>query len=384
MVGHAMTVAEPSFTVGIEEEYLLVDRDTRNLAVDPPVDLMRAYEDKLEGRVTAEFLRSQVEVGTRVCKTLGEARTELVELRSTVADVAGRFNLAPIAASTHPFADWHVQRRTEKERYSDLERDLQSVARRLLICGMHVHVCIEDEDMRIDLMNQIGYFLPHLLALSTSSPFWQGENTGLMSYRLTVFDALPRTGLPDRFDSFGQFERFVSRLVSAGLIEDASKIWWDVRPSAKFPTLEMRSTDICTRLDDALTVAAMYLCFLRLLYRLRRRNQRWRVYPRTFVLENRWRAQRYGPTSTLVDFGIGEQVPYPELLDEIIELLREDAEAIGCVAEVEHARDIVARGTSAQRQITVYQQALATGADQADALKSVVDWLIDETARGLE
>ena len=205
-----------------------------------------------------------------------------------------------------------------------------------------------------------------------------------MSYRLTVFDALPRTGLPDRFDSFGQFERFVSRLVSAGLIEDASKIWWDVRPSAKFPTLEMRSTDICTRLDDALTVAAMYLCFLRLLYRLRRRNQRWRVYPRTFVLENRWRAQRYGPTSTLVDFGIGEQVPYPELLDEIIELLREDAEAIGCVAEVEHARDIVARGTSAQRQITVYQQALATGADQADALKSVVDWLIDETARGLD
>ena len=379
-----MTVAEPSFTVGIEEEYLLVDRDTRNLAVDPPVDLMRAYEDKLEGRVTAEFLRSQVEVGTRVCKTLGEARTELVELRSTVADVAGRFNLAPIAASTHPFADWHVQRRTEKERYSDLERDLQSVARRLLICGMHVHVCIEDEDMRIDLMNQIGYFLPHLLALSTSSPFWQGENTGLMSYRLTVFDALPRTGLPDRFDSFGQFERFVSRLVSAGLIEDASKIWWDVRPSAKFPTLEMRSTDICTRLDDALTVAAMYLCFLRLLYRLRRRNQRWRVYPRTFVLENRWRAQRYGPTSTLVDFGIGEQVPYPELLDEIIELLREDAEAIGCVAEVEHARDIVARGTSAQRQITVYQPALATGADQADALKSVVDWLIDETARGLD
>ena len=384
MVGYAMTVAEPSFTVGIEEEYLLVDRDTRNLAVDPPVDLMRAYEDKLEGRVTAEFLRSQVEVGTRVCKTLGEARTELVELRSTVAEVAGRFNLAPIAASTHPFADWHVQRRTEKERYSDLERDLQSVARRLLICGMHVHVCIEDEDMRIDLMNQIGYFLPHLLALSTSSPFWQGENTGLMSYRLTVFDALPRTGLPDRFESFGQFERFVSRLVSAGLIEDASKIWWDVRPSAKFPTLEMRSTDICTRLDDALTVAAMYLCFLRLLYRLRRRNQRWRIYPRTFVLENRWRAQRYGPTSTLVDFGIGEQVPYPELLDEIIELLRDDAEALGCVAEVEHARDIVARGTSAQRQITVYQQALATGADQADALKSVVDWLIDETARGLD
>ena len=256
-----MTASEPSFTIGIEEEYLLVDRDTRNLAVDPPVELMRAYEDRLGSRVTAEFLRSQVEVGTSVCKSLGQARTELGELRSIVAEVAGRFDLAPIAASTHPFADWHVQRRTEKERYSALERDLQSVARRLLICGMHVHVCIEDEDVRIDLMNQVSYFLPHLLALSTSSPFWQGENTGLMSYRVTVFDALPRTGLPDPFDSYGQYERFVGRLVNAGLIEDASKIWWDVRPSAKFPTLEMRSTDICTRLDDAITIAAMYACF---------------------------------------------------------------------------------------------------------------------------
>ena len=316
-----MTASEPSFTIGIEEEYLLVDRDTRNLAVDPPVELMRAYEDRLGSRVTAEFLRSQVEVGTSVCKSLGQARTELGELRSIVAEVAGRFDLAPIAASTHPFADWHVQRRTEKERYSALERDLQSVARRLLICGTHVHVCIEDEDVRIDLMNQVSYFLPHLLALSTSSPFWQGENTGLMSYRVTVFDALPRTGLPDPFDSYGQYERFVGRLVNAGLIEDASKIWWDVRPSAKFPTLEMRSTDICTRLDDAITIAAMYACFLRMLYRLRGRNQRWRVYPRTLVLENRWRAQRYGPTSTLVDFGIGKQVPYADLLDEIIELL---------------------------------------------------------------
>ena len=379
-----MAVNEPSFTVGIEEEYLLVDRETRDLAVDPPTDLMRAYEEKLEDRVTAEFLRSQVEVGTRVCQTLGQARAELAELRSTVAEVAGQFDLAPIAASTHPFADWHVQQRTEKERYSDLERDLQSVARRLLICGMHVHVCIDDEDLRVDLMNQIVYFLPHLLALSTSSPFWQGENTGLMSYRLTVFDALPRTGLPDSFESFGQYERFVGRLVNAGLIEDASKIWWDVRPSAKFPTLEMRSTDICTRLDDAMTIAAMYLCFLRMLFRLRRMNQRWRIYPQTLVLENRWRAQRYGPTSTLVDFGLGEQVPYPELLDEIVELLREDAEAFGCVREVEHARDIVDRGTSAQHQVATYERAIASGADQEEALKLVVDWLIDETVRGVD
>ena len=379
-----MAVSEPSFTIGIEEEYLLVDRRSRDLAVDPPAELMRVFQDRLAGRVTPEFLRSQVEIGTRVCRTLGEARAELVELRRTIAEVAAGYALAPIAASTHPFADWHVQQRTDKDRYDELERDMQSVARRLLICGMHVHVCIEDEDLRIDLMNQVGYFLPHLLALSTSSPFWQGEDTGLMSYRLTVFDSLPRTGLPDPFESWGQYERFVARLVGAGLIEDATKIWWDVRPSARFPTLEMRTSDVCTRLDDAVTVAAFYLCFLRMLYRLRRANQRWRVYPRTFVLENRWRAQRYGPTATLVDFGIGEQVPYVELLDEIIELLREDAEAVGCTAELDHARAIVARGTSAQSQRAVFARARRDGADDREALVAVVDWLVEETLHGLE
>ena len=345
---------------------------------------MRKYEARLGSRVTAEFLRSQVEVGTRVCRSVGEARGELAELRSTVAEVADQYDLAPIAASTHPFADWHVQQRTEKDRYSDLERDLQSVARRLLICGMHVHVCIDDEDMRTDLMNQIVYFLPHLLALSTSSPFWQGEDTGLMSYRLTVFDALPRTGLPDPFDSYGQYERFVRRLVNAGLIEDATKIWWDVRPSAKFPTLEMRSTDVCTRLDDAITIAAMYQCFLRLLFRLRRNNQRWRIYPRTLVLENRWLAQRYGPTGNLVDFGLGEQVPFADLIDEVIDLLREDADALGCIREVEHARDIVARGTSAQHQVEIYNRSIASGADVNEALQAVVDWLVEETVHGID
>ncbi len=379
-----MLISEPSFTIGIEEEYLLVDRQSRDLAVDPPAELMQLFQEKLAGRVTPEFLRSQVEVGTKVCRTPGEARAELVELRKTIAEIADRYALAPIAASTHPFADWRVQQRTDKDRYDDLERDLQSAARRLLICGMHIHVCIEDEDLRIDLMNQVSYFLPHLLALSTSSPFWRGEDTGLMSYRLTVFDALPRTGLPDLFDSYGQYESFVARLVSADLIEDASKIWWDVRPSAKFPTLEMRTTDICTRLDDAITIAALYLCFLRMLYRLRRVNQRWRVYPRTFILENRWRAQRYGPTATLVDFGIGEQVPYVALLDEIIELLREDAEAIGCAGELEHARAIIERGTSAQSQRTVYARARQAGADDREALVAVVDWLIEETMHDLE
>ncbi len=263
-----MTIPKPSFTMGIEEEYLLVELGSRDLASDPPPELLAQCEDRLGDRVTAEFMRSQIEVGTRVCNNIGEARGELQELRGTVAEVAGQYGLAPIAASTHPFAQWRQQSHTDKERYDDLANALQANARRLLISGMHVHVAIEPEDMRIDLMNQATYFLPHLLALSTSSPFWGGENTGLMSYRLTVFDALPRTGVPERFDSFGEYERLVNRLVSAGVIEDGTKIWWDMRPSARYPTLEMRITDICTALEDTLTIAALYQSLLGMLHRL--------------------------------------------------------------------------------------------------------------------
>ena len=379
-----MSISEPSFTIGIEEEYLLVDRQSRDLAAEPPPSMMRECEELLSGQVMPEFLKAQIEVGTRVCSGIAEAREDLRQLRATVAKVAENHGLAPIAASTHPFAQWTEQRHTEKERYFALARDLQALARRLLICGMHVHVGIEDEDLRIDLMNQVGYFLPHLLALSTSSPFWRGQNTGLMSYRLCVFDSLPRTGLPDRFESFGEYQRLVSQMVGAGLIEDATKLWWDIRPSARFPTLEMRMTDICTRLEDGITLAALYQCLLRALFRLRKQNQRWRIYPRSLVQENRWLAQRYGLTRELVDFGKGEKVPYADLLEEIIKLVREDAEALNCVAEVEHARDILARGTSAQAQLAVYERAIAAGADEAEALRAVVDMLIEETVLGLE
>ena len=369
--------------MGIEEEYLLVDRQTRDLATNPPAELLAECEARLGPRVTAEFMRSQIEVGTRVCAHVGEARGELQELRGTVAEVATQFGLAPIAASTHPFAHWSQQSHTAKERYDDLARALQATARRLLISGMHVHVAVESEDMRIDLMNQATYFLPHLLALSTSSPFWGGENTGLMSYRLTVFDALPRTGVPERFDSYGEYERLVNRLVGAGVIEDGTKIWWDMRPSARFPTLEMRMTDICTNLEDTLTIAALYQCILAMLYRLRTGNQRWRIYPLICVNENRWRAQRYGITDTMIDFGLGEQVPYGDLLGEIIDMVAPDAEALGCAEEVHHAREILARGTSAQYQIRIHDEALAGGADKAEALSQVVDWLIAETVRDL-
>ena len=379
-----MAIAAPAFTVGIEEEYLLVDLETRDLASDPPASMMAECEKLLEGQVSPELMRAQVEVGTRPFKTVREARADLAHLRATVAQAAARHGLAPIAASTHPFARWQDQQHVAKERYEVIARDLQGVARRLLICGMHVHVGIADDDLRIDLLNQMAYFLPHLLTLSTSSPFWGGEDTGLKSYRLTVFDALPRTGLPDRYESFAEFERMVGQMVGAGLIEDATKLWWDMRPSARYPTLEMRIADVCTRLDDAITVAAMTQCIFSMLYRLRCNNQRWRIYPRILVNENRWRAQRYGVEGSLVDFGKGELVEFADLIEEMIVLVREDAERLDCVAEVEHAREIVARGTSADRQLHVFHAARAAGADAEEALRAVVDHLVADTVSGLE
>ena len=378
-----MAVKDPPFTIGIEEEYLFVDLETRNLAVDPPKTMMADCESLLTGQVSPEFLRAQIEVETRVCTSVGEARDDLAHLRSTVAGVANNHGLGLIAAATHPFAKWNEQQHTDKERYNELAKDMQALARRLLICGLHVHVGIEDDDLRIDLMNQVRYFLPHLLALSTSSPFWGGEDSGLLSYRLSVFDSMPRSGLPDVFDSAAEYDRLVAQMVNANLIEDATKFWWDVRPSARYPTLEMRITDVCTRLDDSIAIAALYVCILSMLHRLRKSNQRWRVYPGTLINENRWLAQRYGVSGQMVDFGIGRPVPFSDLLEEVLELVREDAERMDCVAEIEHAREIVRRGTSAQRQQEVYQQAVSAGADPAEALKGVVDMLIKETTIGL-
>jgi len=379
-----MSLEEPPFTIGIEEEYLLIDPDTRDLESDPPKALMRACQKALKHRVSPEFLRCQLEVGTPVCGSLAEARAELSHLRRTVAAIAREYGLQPLAVSTHPFAMWTEQQRTDKERYNVLAEDMQVVARRLLICGMHVHVGISDDGLRIDLMNQLTYFLPHLLALSTSSPFWQGRATGLKSYRLSVFDELPRTSLPETFNSYSEYQRTVETLVNAGLIEDATKIWWDLRPSARFPSLEMRITDVCSLIDDTMCVAALYLCLARMLYRLRRTNQRWRTYSRFLIMENRWRAQRYGIGESLVDFGKGVLVPFKDLTEELIDLVREDAEHFGCLAEVEHAREIVRRGTSADRQLAVFKAAREGGADEAEALKRVVDRLAQEYLVGCE
>ena len=377
-----MALKDPTFTVGLEEEYLLIDRNTRDLANEPPPALMEECQAALEDQVSPEFMQSQIEVGTCVCDTLGEARDELARLRKTVADVAAKHDLGLIAASTHPFASWHAQQPTARQRYQELADDLQVVVRRLLICGMHVHVGIEDPDLRIDLFNQAAYFLPHLLALTTSSPFWQGERTGLKSYRLSVFEELPRTGLPQQFNSFSEYERTVGVLVNAGLIEDATKIWWDMRPSAKFPTIEMRIADVCTRLDDAITIGALFRCILRMLYRLRGRNQRWRSYSPFLLNENRWRAQRYGVSEGLVDFGKGRLVPFHYLIEELLELIAPDAEFFGCEAEVGRAREISTEGTSADRQLAIYAAEIEAGKSEQDALKTVVDRLMDETLEG--
>ena len=375
-----MAIREPSFTLGIEEEYLLVDVESRDLAPEPPPALLAKCEEALRGQVSPEFLRSQIEVGTRVCRSMQEARDELIHLRRTVGAITGEFGLAPIAASTHPFAQWSSQQHTDKERYNVLAEDLQQVARRLVICGMHVHVGIEDDDLRIDLLGQAAYFLPHLLALSTSSPFWQGHTTGLKSYRLSVFDELPRTGLPHQFSSYSEYARTIELLVNAGLIGDATKIWWDLRPSARFPTLEMRITDVCPLLEDGICIAALFRCILRLLYRLRRRNQRWRTYAPFLVRENRWRAQRYGTQEGLVDFGKGAVVPFPNLLEELFDLVAEDAAYFGCVAEVAHARAIVERGTSADRQLARFDAVMGLGGTEEAALIAVVDGIVEETA----
>jgi len=378
-----MNVPEPSFTVGIEEEYMIVDPATGALVTERPDAVMEECERLLETQVTPEFLRSQIEIGTRVCGSIAEVRGDLARLRRTVIEVAGRHGLKVIAASTHPFSAWDDQVHTDKERYNILAQDLQTVARRLLTCGMHVHVGIDDDELRIDLLSQLAYFVPHLLVLSTSSPFWRGEDTGLKSYRVAVFDELPRTGLPEQFDSWGEYQRHLNVLIGAGLIEDASKIWWDVRPSAQFPTLEMRIMDVCTHMDDALCIAALYRCILRMLWRLRRMNQRWRRYANMLIAENRWRAQRYGFEEGLVDYGKGEVIPYPDLLEELIELTRVDAVHFDCVNEVEHARKILRHGTSAHWQRATYLNALADGAEKPEALKAVVDMLADETRKGL-
>ena len=370
---------EPTWSIGVEEEYLLVERETGALVTKQPDGLLEKVERLRHGLVARELFSSQIEIGTGICTDVKYLRADIGLLRLAVTEAAAEYGLAPIAASTHPFARWKQLEYTEGERYQAMAEDLQGVTRRLIISGLHVHVGIEDPDLRIDLMDQAAYFLPHLLALSTSSPFWEGSDTGLKSYRTSVFGAMPRTGFPEKFDSWSDFKSHVDVLVNAGIIEDSSKVWWHIRPSERYPTLEMRVTDLPAKMEDTIAVASMYVCLLRMLWRLKLENRRWRSYANFLLSENLWRAQRYGTGGQLIDFGRGELVPLGDLVEEIVELLRPDAEALDCVAELEHTLTICERGSSADRQLAVYHRALEEGATTDEALKAVVDALVADT-----
>ena len=371
-------VSHPSFRIGIEEEYLIIDQETLDLVAEPDPGFMDTCRELSDGRTTNEYLQCQIEVGTRPHRLIRDAGRELADLRLLTQRTAEQYGYRVIASSTHPFAKRREQTYTRKERYITLNRELGMSASRMLICGMHTHLEVEDEDLRIDLMNQTAYFLPHLLALSCSSPYWEGEDTALASYRLAVFDALPRTGLPDNLNSYATFTRLVDQLVRSGSLQDGSKIWWDIRPSVKFPTIEQRITDVCSLLKDAVAITATFQAIVAYLYRLRTLNQRWRAYPPTLINENRWRAQRYGADEPLIDHGKTMLVPFGELLNELVELIRQDSVELGTEAEVEWTRTIVTRGNSTNRQRARFSRAVAEGADESEALREVVRMLADD------
>jgi carboxylate-amine ligase len=376
-----MAALGETVSIGIEEEYLLVDPETRSLAARQPPGFMARCKEILGGRVTHEFLQAQVEIGTEVCATAGEARAQLRELRAAVASTAADFGMRMIAASTHPWSHWRDQEPVDKDRYRILGAEHQSLARRMAICGMHVHAGIKDPNLRVDLMSQVSYFMPHLLALSGSSPFWEGTETGLKAFRPIIIGDLPRSGLPEIFESWNDWQEMLDDLAATGMVTDPSKIWWDLRPSGKHPTLELRICDICTWMEDGLTIAALYQAILAFLLHLRANNQRWRHYRRILILENKWRAQRYGVEAKLGDFGKRISVPFPDLVDELVEILRPHAEELGSVAEIEHARVIARRGTSADHQLRVYHDALAAGASEHEAKVALVDWLVAQSVR---
>ena len=379
-----VNIDDMALTLGVEEEYLVVDPETRDAVANPPEEFFKTCKKALGDSVTPEFLRCQIEIATPICQNVGDAREYLVNMRGTLDDIARDFDFRLMAASTHPFTTWRKQKPTKAERYAKMDKDLKGAIRRMLICGTHVHVGILDQELRIDVMNQMRYFLPHMLALSTSSPFWEGDIMGMKSYRLSVFDGMPRTGIPEAMESYGEYERLVRMLTNTGVIEDASKIWWDLRPSVRFPTLETRIADMCTRVEDTLAIVAMYQCLTRMLIHLKQRNIKWRNYPALLIAENRWLAQRFGVTGSLIDFGKDTCVPFSELMDELIGFLLQHAQALGCEKELLHTKTIIERGSSACRQLSVFEAARADGKPKKQALKMVVDDLIEGTMEGVK
>jgi carboxylate-amine ligase len=384
-----MSVPNPPLTLGVEEEYQIIDPSSRDLYAYISELISQDQQQDARLDLKPEFMQSQVEVGTRVCQDAKGVRAEVVRLRRAVTEMAERNGVAIAAASTHPFAFWQEQAITEGVRYRELLDDMQGVAQRLLIFGMHVHVGFgsdwESRDLMIEIMNQARYFIPHLLALSTSSPFWHGRNTGLKSYRSVVFESMPRTGIPHSFESYNEyksFEKMLGRVGAFGKQDTNTKIWWDIRPHPQFDTLEFRITDICTTVDEAVCLAALFQAICAKLIRLRSQNLSWRHYRHMHITENKWRAVRYGVRGEMVDFGREEALPFSQLIDELLLILDDVVDDLGSRADVEFARTIVDRGSSADRQIAVYK---AHGGDRnsTEALHAVVDHLVAETKLGL-
>jgi glutamate---cysteine ligase / carboxylate-amine ligase len=358
------------FTLGIEEEFQIVDPKTRELRSHVS-EFLEEGKMILGEQIKPEMIQSMIEVGTGICKNIQEARADITRLRSIISGLAGKTGLAIVAASTHPFSHWQDQKIYEDERYSLLVQELQTVARSLLIFGLHVHVGVADLDRRIHIMNAARYFLPHVLALTTSSPFWMGHSTGLKSYRSEVFKQFPRTDIPDHFDSYASFQRYVDLLVKTGCVNDGKKIWWDLRPHPIFPTLEFRICDIPTRVDDTVAIAALFQAIVAKLTKLIEKNLGFRLYRRMLIQENKWRAVRWGIDGKMIDFGKQKEVPTRDLILELLDFVDDVVDELDSRKEIEHIHTILERRTSAEEQLRVF-------AETKD-LNSVVDRLIELT-----
>ncbi|EYF00573.1 Hypothetical protein CAP_0444 [Chondromyces apiculatus DSM 436] len=363
------------FTIGIEEEFQIVDAETRELRSYVSQILEGTQNAILRERVRPEMHQSVVETGTGICRDIHQARDEIIELRGSLKSLAEKGGMRIVAAGTHPFSDWKKQEITDGERYKGIVEDLQDVARANLIFGLHVHVGIKDKEVAMALTNQVRYFLPHILALTTSSPCWLGRPSGLKSIRSEIFKRFPRTGIPGAFDSYGQFQRYIDTLVKTKCIDNAKKIWWDVRPHPFFDTVEVRICDMTTRIDDTVAIAALIQAVMGKLYLLYRRNWAFREYSRELIEENKWRAVRYGIDGTLIDFGKQEQVPVRHLVSELLDFVEEAAVIFKSQEALERIRGIMAEGTSADQQLAVLSK--------TNSYQAVVDHLIEQSSLGL-
>jgi carboxylate-amine ligase len=365
-----------SFSFGIEEEYFLVDSGTKAVARKMPDGFFAAAKAALGEQVTGEFLQSQIEIVTAPQTDTAAARQNLHTLRQTLGSVANTYGLAIMAAGTHPTAVWERSRQSAGERYDSVMDDLQMIGRRNMLCGMHVHVELPEADDRVGVMMRMLPHMPLFIALSTSSPFWRSQPTGLLGYRLAAYDELPRTGLPELFKTKQEFDAYIDALVQAGVMPDASYIWWAVRPSLKHPTLELRAPDVCTRVDDAIAIAALYRAVTRRLALNPSQNADMNVITRAIAVENKWRAQRYGVHGTFARIERDGSITVAEMLEHVIAEVTPDAEALGCLDAVLHCRTIVEQGTSADRQLAIFEQ----HADNSEeGLRQVSDWLADTT-----